>query len=148
MHPELSLEKKKQKLGVTLTTPSLSPLLNFSVVPRKYHMFAEVSTSRRMPPSVCQQVQQESASLSRGVHGSMCALCTRLPTKKSATTRLLSCACVTQLLHLHPSRLSCLLPLTIQGAANAAWARRTSGRRRRRRRESLEVGEERAEMEG
>lgn len=75
-------------------------------------MIAEVSTS------FCQQVQlQESAPLSRGAHGSV-RVPARLPTEKSPTTCFLSCACVTLLLHLCPSRLSCLVPLNIQRAAN------------------------------
>lgn len=59
-------------VGVTLTTPSYCLVLNSTLVPRKYHMFVELSTFQPMSPSFCQQVQQQdSLPLSHRAHGSM-----------------------------------------------------------------------------
>lgn len=72
MHPGLFLVKKKQMVGVTLTTPSYCLVLNSTLVPRKYHMSVELSTFQQRSPSFCQQVQhQESLPLSHRAHGSM-----------------------------------------------------------------------------
>lgn len=60
-------------VGVTLTTPPYCLVLNSTLVPRKYHMFVELSTFQQRSPSFCQQVQQqESLPLSHRAHGSMC----------------------------------------------------------------------------
>lgn len=57
---------------ITLTTPSHCLVLNSTLVPRKYHMFVELSTFQQRSPSFCQQVQQQrSVPLSHRAYHSM-----------------------------------------------------------------------------
>lgn len=73
-------------------------VFNSSLVPQKYHIFAEVSTSPRMSPSFCQQVQQqESGSLSHGAHGSVRARAHLFPQRYHKTrgfSVVRRCACI------------------------------------------------------